>query len=121
MLFAVLALIIFQLLGNVIVTTLGIQVPGALMGMALMLIALCIYGRLPVALSKVCAVMLAHLMLLFIPSVVAIMKHAQTIADDWLPFIAAGILATAVTTITTAATLQFMLNRQNKKNAEHNS
>ena len=114
MLYAIAALLLLQLTGEAIARWLDIALPGALIGMALMLAALCLLRRTPVALRRTSNGLLGHLMLLFIPSVVAIMTQAEYIAAEWLPFIAAAIGATALTILVTAATLQFLLKRQNR-------
>lgn len=115
MLFAIAALLLFQLAGGVIAQWLEIPLPGPLLGMALMLLALCGLGRLPAALRRTSNHLLTHLMLLFIPSIVAIMTQAEYIAAQWLPFIAACIGGAAITVVVTAATLKLMLRHQHKK------
>jgi len=104
-----------QLLGQLLVNLLKIPVPGVLLGIGLMLVLLIIYGQLPQTLSRISNFLLAHLMLLFIPSVVAIMTQAELIASEWLPFVLACIFATAITMCATAATFRYMLKRQSKK------
>ena len=115
MLYAITALLLFQLMGEVISQWLTIALPGPLIGMALLLIALCIFGRTPDALRRTSNGLLAHLMLLFIPAVVAVMTQVDYIASEWLPFIVACIGGTAITIVVTAATLQFLLKRQGRK------
>lgn len=104
-----------QLLGVWLVQLLSIPVPGVLLGIGLMLVFLVFFGRLPETLARLSNFLLSHLMLLFIPSVVAIMTQAEIIATEWLPFVLACILATAITMIATAATFQYMLKRQSAK------
>jgi len=114
-LIAFMVLVGVQLLGLWLVQLLSIPVPGVLLGIGLMLVLLMIFGRLPEALARISNFLLAHLMLLFIPSVVAIMTQAEIIATEWLPFVLACILATAITMMATAATFQYMLKRQSTK------
>lgn len=114
MLYAFAALLLFQFIGEAISRWVNGAVPGALIGMALLLIALCVLGRTPKALQRTSNGLLAHLMLLFIPAVVAVMTQAEYMASEWLPFIAACIGATALTILATAATLRFLLKRQNR-------
>lgn len=114
MLYAIAALLLLQLTGEAVAGWLDVALPGALIGMVLMLIALCILRRTPAALRRTSNGLLGHLMLLFIPSVVAVMTQTEYIAAEWLPFIAAAIGATALTILATAATLQFLLKRQNR-------
>lgn len=115
MLYAFAALLLFQFIGEALSRWLNGMVPGALIGMALLLVALCLLGRTPKALQRTSNGLLAHLMLLFIPAVVAVMTQAEYMASEWLPFIVACIGATALTILVTAATLRFLLKRQNRK------
>lgn len=115
MLYAFLALLLFQFIGEAVSRLLNGVVPGALIGMALLLVALCVLGRTPQGLLRVANGLLPHLMLLFIPAVVAVMTQAEYMASEWLPFLGACIGATALTILATAATLRFFLNRQNRK------
>ncbi|HLU14386.1 MAG TPA: CidA/LrgA family protein [Burkholderiaceae bacterium] len=111
MLYAIAALLLFQFLGEAISLWLDIALPGALVGMALFLLALISIGRTPAALQRTAGGLLGHMMLLFIPSVVAVMTQVDYIAAEWLPFIAACLAGTAITIVVTAATLQFLLKR----------
>ncbi len=115
MLYAIAALLLFQFIGEALSKWLNVALPGPLLGMALLLIALCAFGRTPVALRRTSNGLLAHLMLLFIPSIVAVMTQVDYISSEWLPYIAGAIGATALTIMATAATLQFLLKRQNRK------
>lgn len=115
MLYAFAALLLFQFMGEAISRLLNGVVPGALIGMALLLAALCMLGRTPKPLHRASNALLPHLMLLFIPAVVAVMTQAEYMASEWLPFIGACIGATALTILATAATLRFFLKRQNGK------
>lgn len=117
MLLAIAALLLCQILGDLLARWLGIPLPGALIGMALMLAGLCLLGRLPAGLRRTSNALLTHLMLLFIPSIVAIMTHTGIIAAEWLPFIAACIGGSALTLLATAATLKAMMARERRKQA----
>lgn len=111
-LIAFLVLIAVQILGLWLVELLALPVPGVLLGIALMLLILMVFGRLPRQLATVSNQLLAHLMLLFIPSIVAIMTQVDIIAAQWLPFLMACIVATAITMMVTAAVFNYMLQRQ---------
>lgn len=52
MLYALTALFILQLLGELLVQLVGLPLPGALAGMLLLLAALLAYGRVPQALES---------------------------------------------------------------------
>lgn len=109
MLHAIAALFIFQLLGEVLAQWLGLPFPGPLIGMLLLLAALVAYGRVPDALRDTAGGLLQHLMLLFIPAVTGVMLHFGRVAQEWLPFVVAGVGGAAITLLVTAFTLRWML------------
>ena len=109
MLYAVLALLAFQWLGEVLVRALGWPLPGALVGALLLLAALLALGRLPKALEQVSGALLQNMMLLFIPAIAGVMLHFDRIAREWLPFLVAGIVGAAITLVVTAWTLRWLL------------
>lgn len=115
MLYAIAALLLFQFIGEALSQWLDIALPGALLGMALLLLALIALGRTPKALQRTAGGLLSHMMLLFIPSVVAVITQVDYIASEWLPFIVACLAGTAITIVVTAVTLQFLLNRSRSK------
>lgn len=112
MIYAITALFIFQLLGEVVVQAFSIPLPGPLAGMLLLTLALLIRGKAPVALEQTAGKLLQHLMLLFIPAVTGVMMHFERVASEWLPFIAATLGGTVLTLIVTGAVLNYLLNKK---------
>lgn len=111
MLYAFLALIVLQWVGEVLVQSLGLPLPGALVGALLLLVGLLLLGRLPKALEQTSGALLQNLMLLFIPIVAGVMLHFERIASEWLPFLASGIGGAVLTLLVTAAVFRWMLAR----------
>ncbi len=111
MLYAVLVLLALQWLGEWLVAALNLPLPGALLGALLLLAGLLWLGRLPKALEQVAGGLLQNMMLLFIPIITGVMLHFDTIAREWLPFLASGIVGTLVTMAATAWVLRWMLGR----------
>ena len=109
MLYALTALFILQLLGELLVQLLGLPLPGALAGMLLLLAALLAYGRVPQALESTAGSLLQNMMLLFIPAIAGVMLHFDRIAREWLPFLVAGIVGAVITLVVTAWTLRWLL------------
>ena len=108
-LYAFLALLVLQWVGEVLVQALGLPLPGALVGALLLLVGLLLLGRLPKALEQTSGALLQNLMLLFIPIVAGVMLHFDRIAREWLPFLVAGIVGAAITLVVTAWTLRWLL------------
>jgi len=109
MIYAIAALLVFQLLGEFTVQVLALPLPGALVGMLLLLAGLMAWGRVPDALARTGGTLLQHLMLLLIPSVAGVMMHFERVAREWRPFLIACVVGAAVTLVVTAQTFQWML------------
>ena len=114
-LYACLALLVLQWVGEVLVQALGLPLPGALVGALLLLVGLLLLGRLPKALEQTSAALLQNLMLLFIPIVAGVMLHFERIASEWLPFLASGIGGAVLTLLVTAAVFRWLLQRSGQK------
>lgn len=114
-LYAFLALLVLQWVGEVLVQALGLPLPGALVGALLLLVGLLLLGRLPKALEQTSGALLQNLMLLFIPIVAGVMLHFERIASEWLPFLASGIGGPVLTLLVTAAVFRWLLQRSGQK------
>ena len=114
-LYAFLALLVLQWVGEVLVQSLGLPLPGALVGALLLLVGLLLLGRLPKALEQTSGALLQNLMLLFIPIVAGVMLHFERIASEWLPFLASGIGGAVLTLLVTAAVFRWLLQRSGQK------
>jgi holin-like protein len=109
MLYAITTLFLCQLAGELLVQWLSLPIPGPLIGMLLLFIALLVRGGVPEALSETSSHLLRNLMLLFIPAVTGVMLHFERVGREWLPFLAAGIVGAAFTMTVTALTLRWMI------------
>lgn len=114
-LYAFLALLVLQWVGEVLVQALGLPLPGALVGALLLLVGLLLLGRLPKALEQTSGALLQNLMLLFIPIVAGVMLHFERIASEWLPFLTSGIGGAVLTLLVTAAVFRWLLQRSGQK------
>jgi len=113
-LYAVAALLVMQLAGEWIVRVVGLPVPGALVGLLLLFSALLVLGRLPTGLRQTADHVLPHLMFLFIPAVAGVTLHFERLEQEWLPFVLACTVGTAITVAVTAATFCWVLKRTQK-------
>lgn len=91
MLAAFTALLVCQLIGELVVRALDLPIPGPVAGMALLFAALVAHGRVPAALDRVGSTLLSHLSLLFVPAGVGVITHlARITAEPWALLLALG-------------------------------
>ena len=109
MLGAFIWLLLFQLAGEVLVRWLNLPLPGAVVGMLLLLTWLVIRGGIAEDLQAAGSTLLRHLMLLLVPATTGVMVHGKRV--DWLPIVVAGVGGAAVTMTVTALTLRLLLAR----------
>lgn len=105
-------LLVLQLVGELLVQSLGLPLPGPLIGMLLLFGLLVWRGGVPEPLRKLGEVLLQNMMLLFIPAVAGVMMLFDRVAQEWLPFFVACIGGAAVTLAVTALVLQALLRRR---------
>lgn len=115
MLHALAALLLFQLLGELIVRWASLPLPGALAGMGLLLCALVLKGRVPEPLERASSRLFRHMMLMFIPLVAGVVMHYERVSAEWLPFVVACLAGAAITIVVTALTLQWLMKRSETK------
>jgi len=84
----------FQLLGDAVVNSLGIPFPGPLCGMLLLLGYLYLRGGPSEELSAVGSKLVDNLGLLFVPAGTAIVAYGALLATDGLAIFAALVLST---------------------------
>jgi holin-like protein len=118
MLEAILALFACQLMGEAIARGLGLPVPGPVLGMLLMFMALQIWywrkardtraesasvpGIEKTSLEVVSAFLLANLSLLFVPAGVGIISHIKILSAHGIGLVVALVLSTALSLAVTA-------------------
>jgi holin-like protein len=90
-------LLVFQLAGEVLTHLFSLPLPGPVVGMVLLLVALEL--RLPgrEGLHAASGGLLAFLSLLFVPAGVGIVRHAPRLAAEWPALTASLVLSTAAT------------------------
>ena len=118
MLPAFLALLVLQLIGELLVQSLGLPLPGPLVGMLLLLAALVWRGQVPDGLKQVGDALLQNLVLLFVPAVTGVMMLFERVGREWWPLLAGGVggepsltaVAVALTGISGAIIARYLLN-----------
>lgn len=84
-------LLVFQLVGEILARGAGWPIPGPVVGMALLLVALQLRFPATEALRSVSSGLLSHLSILFVPAGVGVMLHAPRLVAEW-PAVAASLL-----------------------------
>ncbi|MFD2189866.1 CidA/LrgA family protein [Pistricoccus aurantiacus] len=104
-------LLICQFLGELVVRSFALPVPGPVMGMLILLIGLMINGRVPDSLRKAGEGLLRYLTLLFVPAGVGVMVHSDLIRADFWTLVITLILSTAVTLGVTGKVMNWLVKR----------
>ena len=104
-------LLLCQLAGDAFARLSGLPLPGAVVGLVLLLAGLLALGRVPQGLGQCADNLLPHMMLLFMPSVAGVMLHFERVAREWQPFLIASVAGTVITLAVTAVTLRWLLRR----------
>ena len=106
------ALLAFQLAGEILVRLTGLPLPGPVLGMLLLFVALLARGRTPPVFAETTRGLLTYLGLLFVPAGVGIISHLDRVAGEWLGIAVTLLASTALALVATAFTLRYMLRRQ---------
>ena len=100
------ALLIFQFAGELIRVVTGLPVPGPVIGMVLLLIALLTKLPLPEGIHATSRKLLAYLGLLFVPAGAGIVTRLPLIGAHWLPIVIAVVGSTIITMVITALVMR---------------
>ncbi len=109
---ALATLLVFQLLGETLVLLTGAPVPGPVVGLALLLLALLLRPRSVDAIKPTAQGLLQHLSLLFVPAGVGVMQHLQRLGDEALAIGVALVLSTLLGLAAAAGTMLWLMRRQ---------
>ena len=109
MLSALTQLLVFQLAGEIVARWLALPVPGPVLGMLFLFVALALRGGPGHELQSTSQNLLQHLSLLFVPAGVGIMVHLHRVADEWLPLLLSLVISTAATLVVTALVMKLLM------------
>jgi len=111
MIAALATLLVFQLIGEALVRTLSVPVPGPVVGMALLLLALVLRPATLQAIKPTTQTLLQHLSLLFVPAGVGVMLHLERLGDEALAIGVALVVSTLVGLASAALTMAWLMKR----------
>jgi len=99
-------LLVFQLAGEVLARSLNLPIPGPVIGMLMLFVALVLRGGPGKDLQTTSQNLLQHLSLLFVPAGTGIMVHLHRVSDEWLPLLASLLVSTLATLVVTALAMK---------------
>ncbi len=112
MLSALTQLLVFQLIGEIVARGLNLPVPGPVLGMLFLFLALALRGGPGHELQTTSQNLLQHLSLLFVPAGNGIMIHLHRVADEWLPLLLSLLISTVATLVVTALVMKLRMRGQ---------
>lgn len=95
-------LLIYQLIGELLVLSLNLPVPGPVIGMLLLFATLLIKRPMAAKMHHSVQQILSHFSLLFIPAGVGVMLHLPRIQEEWLAITLALVISTLLGLLLTA-------------------
>ncbi|MER2527324.1 MAG: CidA/LrgA family protein [Candidatus Competibacter denitrificans] len=111
MIAALAVLLAFQLLGEAIAQVGHLPIPGPVIGMVLLFLALQWHSALPESLRTTVQTLLSHLSLLFVPAGVGIIQYGALLAKEWLALTLAILISTILTIAMTALVMRVLMHR----------
>lgn len=93
-----------QLIGETVARGLGLPVPGPVLGLALLLLALRLRPSIAQTLRPTVGVVLANLSLMFVPAGVGVIGNLDVLAEGWLALLAVIVLSTVLALLATVGT-----------------
>jgi holin-like protein len=108
----------YQLLGSVIELLFDLKIPGAVLGMFLLLLTLLLMRKTPAALDVTASHLLRHLSLLFVPAGVGVVVHLHRIGSEWFAIVTTLFVSTLVSMAVTAWVMQLTLKLLQRKRVQ---
>ena len=99
-------LLMFQFAGEMMRAITGLPVPGPVIGMVLLLIALLAKLPVPAGIHATSRKLLAYLGLLFVPAGAGVVTRLPMIGAHWLPIVIAVVGSTIITMVITAVVMR---------------
>ncbi|MBR7799799.1 CidA/LrgA family protein [Undibacterium fentianense] len=105
-------LIVFQCMGEGIAHAFLLSIPGPVIGMVLLFIALLLSPRLMELVEQSSHRILKHMSLFFVPAGVGIMVSVSGVIQHWFALVVAIMVSTLLCLVVTALTMRFFFHTQ---------
>lgn len=111
-------LLVFQIIGNVLELMFHLPIPGAVVGMFLLLLCLISIDSLAEYVRPIALVLISYLAVLFVPAGVGIVLHVERIKTEWLAITASLVISTALAIITSSLAIKYSTIWLNKRKTQ---
>lgn len=106
---ALLVILLYQLLGELMIVFTGLPLPGPLMGMGLLFLTLLLRRGVSADLQLSAQTLIRFLPLMFVPVGVGVLLHLGRVAEEWLAILVALVLSTVCSVVVTAVVMSAVL------------
>jgi holin-like protein len=118
MIAALTLLLTFQLVGEIIARGFALPIPGPVIGMALLFVALMLRGGPNEDLRQTAGQLLQHLSLLFVPAGTGIILYGERLAAEWFPLLLSLFVSTFLAIGVTALVLKSLTHKRHATHTE---
>ncbi len=111
-------LVLCYFIGNVLVLTFSLPIPGLLIGLVLLLLLLLIRGRDSANLTHSVQPLLKHMSLFFVPATLGVGLYWHLLWAHWLPLLLAIVVSTIISLSLSAKFNMFILKTERTDDAD---
>ena len=108
---AIIILLSFQLIGEIIIRTFSLPVPGPVVGMLLLFVTLLIRDSLVSRVEPTAQYILQNLTLLYVPAAVGVVVHLHLVQSEGLPLMISLVGSALITISVTALSMNYLLRK----------
>ena len=108
-------LVLFQLLGTALNALILPVLPGPIIGLVLLFVALLMRGQASESLQLAASSLLRYLPLLLVPPAVGVMAYTEAILDDFWAIVGVLVLSLVVSRVFTGGLMQTLIRRQQRR------
>lgn len=106
-----LVLLVFQCFGEAINAYFDLGLPGPVLGMLLLFIALCLRGSTPISVAKSSELLIPLLALMFLPAATGIFFLGPRFNDQWPAIIGSLVVATTLSLLFNGLVMKWLARR----------
>ncbi len=108
-------LVLFQLLGTALNVLVLPVLPGPIIGLVLLFVALLVRGQASESLQVAASSLLRYLPLLLVPPAVGVMAYTEAILEDFWAIVGVLVISLVVSLVFTGWLMQTLIRRQQRK------